>query len=92
MDELPGHRAVLTMYLVSVALAGLFGYVLGAVVLPNAAEDAAGAQGSLGPLSFPLDGPSLALYGVVAIGTILGLLLLAVSLTSRREHRSRRGT
>lgn len=85
MERLPGHRAVLTIYLVSVGLAGLFGYILGAIVLPNAAEVPVGTQGRLGPLAFPLDGPTLAVYGMLTIGFLLGIGLLAIRLASRYD-------
>lgn len=73
------------MVVVSVALAGLFGYVLGAVVLPNAAEVPTDTDGQFGPVSFPLNGPFLALYGMVAIGGMLGVGLVAVRLASRYD-------
>jgi hypothetical protein len=80
-----GRRAVLTIYLISVSLAGLFGYILGAVVLPNAAQIPVGTDARIGPLTFPLDGPSLAVYGMVSIGTLLGIGLLAVTVVSRYD-------
>jgi len=88
MDSLArtgGRRVVLVIYLIAVAVAGLFGYVLGFVIQPNLT---AGHVGSLGPLVFELTPLNLAVYGVVMVGVPLGVVLLLVSVASRYDDAS----
>lgn len=79
-----GRKTVLTMYGVSVALAGGFGFILGAVILPNAADVPTDVSAQVGPVTFPLSGPALAVYGMVSIGGLLGVGLIGVHLASRQ--------
>jgi len=71
-SEWQGERFVLVLYGILVALAGMFGFVIG-LIRP---ED-------LDPKLFmlvdlPPNAVGMALYGAVTIGTILGVLLLVV--------------
>ncbi|MFB6077407.1 MAG: hypothetical protein ABEJ80_00335 [Halarchaeum sp.] len=77
-----GRRVVLVIYLVAVAIAGLFGYALGIVVGPNVLN---GEVGALGPVTFSLTPLNLALYGVVMVAVTLGVFLLAVSVVARYD-------
>lgn len=89
--ETGGQRIVLWMYAVSVVVAGLFGYVLGAIVYANGgasgplAEGPAPQYGSVGPITFQLNGPNLALFGMVAVGLMLGLGLAGIIYVSNRS-------
>lgn len=79
------------MYLASVATAGVFGYVLGAIVYGNGgtsgmlADGPRPQYGGVGPVTFQLNGPNLAIFGVVAVGLMLGVGLAAIVYVSRRE-------
>lgn len=73
---------MLVIYLVAVAIAGLFGYALGIVVGPNVLN---GEAGALGPVTFSLTPLNLALYGVVMVAVTLGVFLLAVSVVARYD-------
>ncbi|MEF8787180.1 MAG: cox cluster protein [Haloarculaceae archaeon] len=71
-SEWRGQRFVLVLYGILVALAGTFGFIIG-LIRP---ED-------LDPKLFmlvdlPPNAVGMALYGALTIGTILGVLLLAV--------------
>lgn len=87
-----GRRVVVWMYVTAVAVAGVFGYVLGAIVYGNGGPDGPlatgeGAQyGSFGPVAFELTGPNLALFGVLTVGVGLGVGLLAIAYVSRRAE------
>lgn len=89
-QETRGHRIVLWMYAASVAVAGIFGYVLGVIVYGNGgasgplAEGPTPQYGTVGPFSFQLTGPNLALFGMVAVGLMLGIGLAAIIYVSRR--------
>ena len=86
--ETQGRRVVLWMYATAVGVAGLFGYVLGAIVFgsggPNGpmAGEGAAQYGELGPVTFVLNGPNLALFGVLTVGVGLGVGLLAIQYVS----------
>lgn len=79
------------MYVASVTVAGLFGYVLGVIIYGNGGTNsplADGPQpqyGNFGPFTFQLNGPNLALFGVVMVGLLLGIGLAAIVYVSRRE-------
>ncbi|MHB9286671.1 cox cluster protein [Halobacteriales archaeon Cl-PHB] len=75
--RLGGERVVVAIYLVLTVVTGGFGYVIG-VIRPDA----------LAPtLFFLVDLPptplGMAIYGMVTVGTILGLLLLLVRYVGR---------
>jgi hypothetical protein len=79
------------MYVGAVAVAGVFGYVLGGIVYGNSggpsgplAEGAGAEYGTVGPITFQLNGPNLALFGVLAVGVTLGVGLAAIAYVSRR--------
>lgn len=80
------------MYVASVAIAGVFGYVLGVIVYGNGGPSgplADGPQpqyGHFGPITFQLNGPNLAIFGVVMVGVMLGVGLAAIVYVSRREN------
>lgn len=76
-EGIPGRRFVLWLYLAVVALAGAMGFVIGTV----------GPEG-LSPVLFgvvplPPTPVGTALYGVVTVGTILGVALGLVVAVSR---------
>lgn len=82
------------MYLAAVGVAGVFGYVLGIVVYGNggpAGPLAGGSSpeyGSIGPVVFELTPVNLAVFGVVAVGTMLGVGLAAIVYVSRQADAS----
>ncbi|MFB6088080.1 MAG: cox cluster protein [Haloarculaceae archaeon] len=80
-DSVPGERVVLAVYLTALAIAGLFGAIIG-VIRPVALDPV---------LFFVIDLPANALgmvtFGVVTVGTLLGVLLLAVVFVSRYDDR-----
>lgn len=89
-EETHGRRIVLWMYAASVTVAGVFGYVLGEIVYGHGgasgplAEGPAPQYGTVGPISFQLNGPNLALFGMLAVGAMLGVGLAAIIYVSRR--------
>jgi len=87
-----GRGVVMWMYLSAVAVAGIFGYVLGIIVYGNGGPSGpltdggpAVQYGKIGPIVFKLNPPNLAIFGLVAVGGLLGLGLLAISHASRYD-------
>lgn len=74
-----GRSVVLVIYLVAVGVAGVMGFLLG-MIGPNALRSVR--------LFFLIEMPptplGLAVYGMVTLATILGVLLLAVRFVARR--------
>jgi len=78
-----GSSVVYTVIGVLVAVAGTFGLLLGAVILPERVDGPL-PKAVLGPITFEITPVSMAIYGVVMIGTSLLVGLLLVRLVSRR--------
>ncbi len=81
------------MYAGSVVIAGVFGYVLGVIVYGNGggpsgplADGPQPQYGSVGPITFQLNGPNLAVFGMVAVGLMLGIGLAGIIYVSNREN------
>jgi hypothetical protein len=72
-----GNRFVLVLYVLLVALAGLFGYIIG-LARPKDLDPRLFMLIDLPPNAF-----GMALYGAVTIGAILGVMLLAVRYVAR---------
>ena len=72
-----GERFVLLLYAILVALAGVFGYIIG-LARPKNLDPRLFMLVDLPPNAF-----GMALYGALTIGTILGVLLLAVRYVAR---------
>jgi predicted exporter len=91
-EETLGRRVVAWMYVGAVAVAGVFGFVLGEIIYGNGGATgplADGPQpqyGSVGPIAFQLNGPTLALFGIVAVGLLLGVGLAAIVYVSNRAE------
>lgn len=92
-----GRGVVVSMYLSAVAVAGVFGYVLGVIVYGNGGPTGPltdGGQavqyGELGPFVFELTPPNLALYGILGVGGLLSVGLLAISFASRYDDATNR--
>ena len=91
-EETTGRRVVVWMYAAAVGVAGIFGYVLGEIVYGNGgatgplAEGPQPQYGAVGPITFQLNGPNLALFGVVAVGLMLGVGLAAIVYVSNRAE------
>ncbi|CAP13421.1 MULTISPECIES: hypothetical protein [Halobacterium] len=89
--ESSGRRIVLWMYAGAMGTAGVFGYVLGVIVYGNGgaagplATGPSPEYGSLGPIVFELTPLNLAVFGVCAVGALLGVGLAAIILVSNRE-------
>ncbi|MCT9096241.1 cox cluster protein [Haloarchaeobius sp. HME9146] len=78
-----GNRVVLTVYVVVVALSGVFGAAVGVLLPVDVGRDVdvasiAGIEFAVTPLNF-------ALYGMAMVGISLGLLLLLVRFVSRYD-------
>lgn len=67
-----GHKIVILVYLAVTAITGIAGFVLGSLGL------AAEPVRILGVMTFPPTPFGLAAFGVLTVGTILGVLLLLV--------------
>ena len=91
-EETLGRRVVAWMYVAAVGVAGVFGFVLGEIVYGNGgtagplAEGAQPQYGAVGPITFQLNGPNLALFGVLAVGLLLGVGLAAIVYVSNRAE------
>lgn len=83
-DSLGGERVVVAIYLVLTVVTGGFGYVIG-VIRPETLDPT---------LFFLVDLPptplGMALYGMVTVGTILGILLLLVRYVGREFDTAKR--
>ena len=74
-----GNRIIIALYFIVVAVAGLMGGVIGSIGLRDLE-----AVSFLGVITFQPTPLGLALYGMLTIGTLLGVLLLLVVGVSRR--------
>lgn len=74
----PGDRVVVQLYVVIVAVAGLMGFVIGAIRPADLEPEL------FGVVALPPTPLGVALYGVVTVGAGLGLLLALVVYVSRR--------
>ena len=87
-----GRRVVAWMYVAAVGVAGVFGFVLGEIVYGNGgaagplAEGPQPQYGAVGPITFQLNGPNLALFGILAVGLLLGVGLAAIVYVSNRAE------
>ncbi|MFT4890752.1 MAG: hypothetical protein ACI9YT_001673 [Halobacteriales archaeon] len=82
-----GRRVILVVYAVVVGIAGLMGAILG-VILP---AQKGVAVATVGPLSFPITPATFALYGMLTMAIMLGVLLGVVQFVSRFDDASRSG-
>ena len=73
-----GNRIVLVVYAVIVAVIGVMGFVIGAI-RPQNLDPKLFAVVDLPPTPF-----GMALYGMVTIGAVLGVLLLLVKYVAER--------
>lgn len=89
MDAVPdpavrsGPSVVVTVVGVLVTVAGVFGLLLGAVILPARVSDPL-PKATLGPLTFEITPVTMAVYGVVMVGSVLLVGLLLVRAVSDR--------
>jgi hypothetical protein len=74
-----GHRVIITLYVIVVAIAGTMGGVIGSLGLRDAE-----AVEAFGLVTFQPTALGLALFGMTTVGTILGVILLLVVVVSRR--------
>lgn len=74
-----GHRVIILLYVVVVAIAGTMGAVIGSVGLRDAE-----AVSAFGLITFQPTPLGLAAFGVTTVGTALGVVLLLVVVVSRR--------
>lgn len=74
-----GHRVILLLYVVVVAIAGTMGAVIGSIGLRDAE-----AVTAFGLVTFQPTPLGLAAFGVTTVGTVLGVVLLLVVFVSRR--------
>lgn len=74
-----GRRVVLTLYVATVTVAGVAGYVLGVVVEERLARPA-----YLGVVTLPATPVGLAVWGAATVGTALGVALALLVVVSRR--------
>lgn len=78
-DGVGGHRVIIVLYLIVVAVAGFMGAVLGSIGLRDLE-----AVSFLGLVTFQPTPLGLAAFGMTAVGTTLGVLLALVVGVSRR--------
>lgn len=76
-----GRRAVLTIYAAVVALAAVFGALVG-LVLPLKAD--APETAGFGPIAFEITPLNFAVYGAVNVALGLGAVLLLMALVSKK--------
>ncbi|WP_135535577.1 MULTISPECIES: hypothetical protein [Halostella] len=76
-----GRRAVLVIYATIVALAALFGALVG-LVLPG--KENAPEMAGFGPFVFEITPLNFAVYGAVNVGLLLGVLLLLMAAVSKK--------
>jgi len=81
--ERSGSSVVLTMAGTLVAIAGVFGYALGAAALPTRIDGEL-PMAAFGPIAFEITPLSMALYGMVIVA--LGLAAALGVLTVIAEH------
>lgn len=74
-----GHRIIVLLYLIVVGVAGFMGAVLGSIGLRDLE-----AVSFLGLVTFQPTPVGLAAFGMTAVGTVLGVLLVLVVGVSRR--------
>jgi hypothetical protein len=74
-----GNRIIIALYFIVVAVAGLMGGVIGSIGLRDLE-----AVSFLGIITFQPTPFGLAMFGMLTIGTMLGVLLLLVVFVSRR--------
>ena len=74
-----GHRVIIALYLIVVAVAGTMGGVIGSIGLRDAQPVT-----FLGLVTFQPTPLGLAMFGVATVGTMLGAVLLLVVFVSRR--------
>jgi hypothetical protein len=79
--SISGRRAVLVIYAVIVALAAVFGAVVG-LVLPG--KENAPEMAGYGPFVFEVTPLNFAIYGAVNVGLLLGALLLLMAAVSKK--------
>ncbi|WP_226023383.1 DUF7520 family protein [Halomicrobium salinisoli] len=73
-----GNRVVVTIYLIIVALAGVMGFVLG-LIRPENLDPRLFGVVELPPTPF-----GVAVYGLVTVAVVLGVLLALVSYVSEK--------
>lgn len=74
-----GHRVIIALYLIVVAIAGTMGGVIGSIGLRDAEPVT-----FLGLVTFQPTPLGLAMFGISTVGTMLGVILLLVVFVSRR--------
>lgn len=74
-----GHRVILLLYVVVVAITGTMGAVIGSIGLRDAE-----AVSAFGLVTFQPTPLGLAAFGMTTVGTGLGVVLLLVVVVSRR--------
>ena len=77
-DEPTGRRVVIGAFVVIVAVAGLLGAVLGYVVPAQTGLE----EVTVLAITFTLTPVSVALYGVVTVGTFLATLFVVVAIVA----------
>lgn len=78
-DRWSGRRVVGLMYVVTVVVIGLFGYLVGIAIQPRVPASTVG----VGPLQFPFTPLNLAFVGMVLVGLALAVLFALVAAVSR---------
>ncbi len=78
-DSVRGRRVIVTLYVVVVAVAGFMGAAIGSIGLRDLEP-----VSLFGIVTFQPTPTGLAAFGVVAVGTALGIVLGLVVFVSRR--------
>lgn len=81
-EETSGRRVIKMMYVVTILVVGVFGYLVGIAIQPRLEELGVSSVG-VGPLMLPMSPLNLAFIGMVLVGTGLTAAFGLVALVSR---------
>jgi len=81
-EETSGRRVIKTMYVVTILVIGVFGYLIGLAIQPRLEELGVSSIG-VGPLMLSMSPLNLAVLGMVLVGSGLTVAFGLVALVSR---------
>ncbi|QDX39660.1 hypothetical protein [Salarchaeum sp. JOR-1] len=81
-EETSGRRVIQVMYVVTIAVVGVFGYLVGLAIQPRLMELGVSEIG-VGPLMLPVSPLNVAIIGMVLVGVGLTVAFGLVAVVSR---------